>query len=77
MDLMELGWRPHPSTANFMLVRFSSPAAATGAAEALLRKGLVPRTFGPKHSLADCLRFTVRSEAENDRLIEAARGITA
>jgi histidinol-phosphate aminotransferase len=77
LDLMELGWRPHPSTANFILVRFSSPAAATGAAEALLRKGLVPRTFGPEHPLADCLRFTVRSEAENDRLMEAARGITA
>ena len=75
--LADLGWRPYPSQSNFILVRFSSPAAAGGAAEALLRRGLVPRTFGPDHPFADCLRLTVRSAQENDRLIEAARGIPA
>lgn len=77
LDLMELGWRPYPSATNFMLVRFSSSEAAASAGEALLRKGLVPRTFGPTHLLSDFLRLTIRSEAENDRLIEAARGIPA
>lgn len=76
-DLCGLGWRPYPSQANFILVQFSSTAAADGAAEALLRRGLVPRTFDPRHPFADCLRLTVRSATENDRLIDAARGIPA
>jgi histidinol-phosphate aminotransferase len=76
-ELAGLGWRPYPSRVNFILSRFSSPAAAESAAAALLRRGLVPRTFGPDHPFADCLRLTVRSAQENDRLIEAARGIPA
>jgi histidinol-phosphate aminotransferase len=77
IELSALGWRPYPSLVNFILFRFSSAGAAAGAAEALLRVGLVPRTFGFDHPLADCLRLTVRSAAENDRLIAAARGIPA
>jgi len=76
-ELKELGWRPYPSTTNFVLVRFSSPAGAARAAETLLRAGLIPRTFGEGHPFADCLRLTVRSAAENARLLEAARGIPA
>jgi histidinol-phosphate aminotransferase len=76
-ELSAIGWRPYPSLVNFILFRFSSPAAAASAAETLLRAGLVLRTFGPDHPLADCLRLTVRSAAENDRLIAAARGIPA
>jgi histidinol-phosphate aminotransferase len=76
-ELSALGWRPYPSQVNFILFRFSSPVAAEAAAESLLREGLVPRTFGTGHSLNDCLRLTVRSAAENDRLIQAARGIPA
>jgi len=76
-DLGALGWRPYPSQANFILIRFGSIASAAGAAETLLRSGLVPRTFGPDHPLADCLRLTVRSAPENDRLIEAATGVPA
>jgi histidinol-phosphate aminotransferase len=75
VQLSALGWSPYPSVTNFILVRFTSPAAAGDAAESLLRKGLVPRTFGQDHPLADCLRLTVRSAVENDRLIAAARGI--
>ncbi|HEX7485059.1 MAG TPA: aminotransferase class I/II-fold pyridoxal phosphate-dependent enzyme, partial [Vicinamibacterales bacterium] len=76
-ELSAIGWRPYPSQANFILTRFSSPQSAVAAGEALLRKGLVPRTFGLDHPLADCLRLTVRSAEENDRLIDAARGIPA
>jgi histidinol-phosphate aminotransferase len=76
-ELADLGWRPYASHVNFILVRFDSPEAAANAAEALLRAGLVPRTFGPDHPFADCLRLTVRSAAENDRLLTAARGIPA
>jgi histidinol-phosphate aminotransferase len=76
-DLAQIGWRPYPSEVNFILFRFGSAALAAAAAEALLRKGLVPRTFGLDHPLADCLRLTVRSAKENDRLIRAAREIPA
>jgi len=76
-ELAQIGWHPYPSEANFVLFRFGSPKIAAAAAEALLRQGLVPRTFGPDHPLADCLRLTVRSAQENDRLIRAAREISA
>jgi histidinol-phosphate aminotransferase len=72
-ELGAAGWRVGPSVTNFVLVDFGSAAESGRVAEALLRRGLVPRTFGPGHPLAHCLRITVRSEAENDRLIEAAR----
>jgi histidinol-phosphate/aromatic aminotransferase/cobyric acid decarboxylase-like protein len=42
-------------------------------AERLMRRGLVPRTFGAGHPLAHCVRITVRADHENDRLIDAAR----
>jgi histidinol-phosphate aminotransferase len=76
-DLAVIGWRPYPSQANFLLIPFGSSKEAHAAGEALLRRGLVPRTFGAGHPLANCLRLTVRSAAENDRLIDAARGIPA
>ena len=76
-ELTTLGWRPYPSHANFVLFRFGDPAVAASVAEALLQAGLVPRTFGAGHPLADCLRLTVRSVEENDRLIAAAMEIPA
>jgi len=73
VGLKAAGWSPEPSTTNFVLVDFATPAAAGAAAEALLSRGLVPRTFPATHPLAHCLRLTVRSAAENDRLLAAAR----
>ena len=35
-------------------------------------RGLVPRTFGAGHPLADHLRLTSATRDENDRLIAAA-----
>ncbi|HLQ49705.1 MAG TPA: histidinol-phosphate transaminase [Candidatus Dormibacteraeota bacterium] len=66
------GWTVGPSVTNFLLVSFADASAAAAAADALLRRGLVPRTFGAKHPLAASLRLTVRDVAENDRLIAAA-----
>jgi histidinol-phosphate aminotransferase len=71
--LAEAGWRPYPSVTNFVLLDLGSPVRAAAAAEALMRRGLVPRTFGPDHPLAHCLRVTVRADHENERLIEAAQ----
>ncbi len=74
--LSAVGWSVGPSTTNFLLLDFGSPEAAAATAEALLRRGIVPRTFGASHPLASHLRLTVRSEPENDRLIQAAQEIT-
>ena len=75
--LAAAGWFPLPSTTNFLLVAFDSPAAAGAAAERLLSRGLIPRTFAEGHPLAYCLRLTVRNQEQDDRLIEAAREISS
>ena len=71
--LAERGWQPHPSLCNFLLVRVGDHAAAEGAADALLHAGIVPRTFGPANPLRGHLRLTVRSRAENERLLAVVR----
>jgi histidinol-phosphate aminotransferase len=71
------GWSPLPSVTNFVLVEFASPAASAAAAEGLLARGLIPRTFPSGHPLAHCLRLTVRNREEDDRLVAAAREIKA
>jgi len=71
--LRELGWTVHQSATNFLLVDFGSAAEAGRVAEALLSRGIVPRTFGAGHPLADHLRLTVRSPEQDDRFILAAR----
>ena len=67
------GWHVGPSVTNFLLVGFGSRDRAVDVAQGLLGRGLVPRTFGEGHPLADHLRVTVRDTDENDRLIAAAR----
>lgn len=72
-----IGWSAGPSITNFLLVDLGGEERAAAVAEALLRRGLVPRTFGSGHPLADHLRFTIRAPLEDDLLIEAARDIAA
>jgi histidinol-phosphate aminotransferase len=69
------GWKVGPSVTNFILVDFGAPERAAHVAEALLTRGLVPRTFGGGHPLAGQLRLTVRDPHENDRLIEVAQDL--
>jgi histidinol-phosphate aminotransferase len=69
--LGEAGWQPLPSVANFLLVRVGDHNAAEAAADSLLHAGIVPRTFGPANPLRGHLRLTVRSRAENERLLRA------
>jgi histidinol-phosphate/aromatic aminotransferase/cobyric acid decarboxylase-like protein len=75
--LRDAGWDPQPSTTNFLLVAFASTAAAEAAAEGLLSRGLIPRTFPADHPLAHSLRLTVRNQEQDDRLVAAAREIGA
>jgi histidinol-phosphate aminotransferase len=69
-ELTTRGWQPQPSVCNFLLVRIGDHEAAERAADTLLRAGIVPRTFGPANPLRGHLRLTVRSRAENERLLE-------
>jgi histidinol-phosphate aminotransferase len=71
------GWVAHPSVTNFLLLPYGSPGRAAAVAEAMLRRGLVPRTFPGSHPLADHLRLTIRSTTEDDLLIAAAAEIEA
>ena len=73
--LRSAGWSVGPSVTNFLLVDLGSRERAARVAEALMQRGLVPRTFGPTHPLGDHLRITVRSAADDDRLIAAATEI--
>jgi histidinol-phosphate aminotransferase len=70
--LIAADWDVGPSVTNFVLVDFGSVKRAADAAEGLLRRGLIPRTFAAAHPLADHLRLTVRAPDENDRLIAVA-----
>ncbi len=75
--LSTAGWAVDPSVTNFLLVGFGSVERSAAIADGLLRRGLVPRTFGARHPLADHLRLTVRAPHDNDRLIAAARELAA
>ncbi len=70
--LGDAGWAVGPSVTNFILADFGAPERAAAVAEALLARGLVPRTFGAGHPLAGQLRLTVRDPIEDDRLIAVA-----
>ena len=75
--LRDAGWSVGPTVTNFVLVDLGTPDRAATVATGLLRRGLVPRTFGAGHPLAHALRLTIRDRAGNDRLIAAAREIEA
>ncbi len=64
--LSELGLEVLSSAGNFLLVR-----TGDGAAAALLRQGLVVRTFPAGSALAGFIRITVRTREANARLIRA------
>lgn len=72
-QLADLGYAPYPSVTNFLLVRIGDQAASELTSERLLRGGIVPRTFGAANPLRGHLRLTVRSRAENQRLLEVIR----
>jgi len=68
--LAELGWKIAPSQANFVYVDVGRPARQLY--EALLRLGVIVRPFG---GLPTCLRITVGTARENDRLLETLREV--
>ena len=62
-----------PSSANFLLVRM--PGAANVRARLRDEFSVLVRDFSYAPGLADCLRITVGTPTENDRLLEALRAI--
>ncbi len=75
--LRDAGWDARVSVTNFVLVAFASPEAADVAAEGLLTRGLIPRTFPSGHPLDHCIRLTVRDREQDDRLVAAARELAS
>jgi histidinol-phosphate aminotransferase len=75
--LTAAGLPPTPSVTNFLLCRIGSPSEADALNEALLRGGIVVRTFGPDSPLAGHLRFTVRNREQNERFLEVIEAWTA
>ena len=73
--LAAIGWDPQPSVTNFLLLDLATAERSEAASLALMRTGLVPRTFGHGHPLAHCIRITVRTPDDDDRFIDAAREI--
>lgn len=59
--MRQLGFTVPHSHTNFVLIRFASAKAATGAADALRAGGIVLRPMGG-YELPDCLRATIGSE---------------
>jgi histidinol-phosphate/aromatic aminotransferase/cobyric acid decarboxylase-like protein len=60
--------RVHPSDANFLLVQFR---AARAALEAGKDVGLLVRDFSSAPGLAGCLRISIGTPEQNERLLAA------
>ena len=60
--------RVFPSEGNFLLVEFADAARALGAAAA---GGFLLRDFSRQPGLTECLRITIGSRGDNDRLLAA------
>ena len=69
-DLQALSFEVRDSAANFVLVQ-----TGRAVAPALLKKGLVVRTFPATSLLAEYIRVTVRRPEENERLVAALRAV--
>jgi histidinol-phosphate aminotransferase len=73
------GIRVFPSEANLILFRVGEPGAGSGPKlwEELCRRGVLIRTFGSSGPLADCLRVTLGTTAENKRFLQELRASLA
>ena len=68
----ETRWKVYPSATNFLLVRTADAAAAQAK---LLARSVLVRRQDHSPAMKGCIRITVGSRAENDAVIEAARGL--
>ena len=75
--LADAGLPASPSVTNFLLCHVGRPSEADQLNEALLRGGIVVRTFGPDSPLAGHLRFTVRDREQNERFLQVIEAWSA
>ena len=73
---MKLGFTVTPSQSNFLLARWSGTPSAGEIHHALVEQSIFVRYFDMR-MLSDCLRISVGTDAEVDRLIEAITEIVA
>jgi histidinol-phosphate aminotransferase len=66
------GLRPLPSEANFVLIEFSGALTAEAAYKGLMDNGFITRWL-PGQGLPQCLRITIGTAAEMDRVAEVLR----
>ena len=69
--LREAGAYVYPSDTNFLLTRWTSPAEAQSLYEWLEARGMVVRNYADHPLLPRHLRLTVRTAAQNSRLLAA------
>jgi histidinol-phosphate aminotransferase len=72
--LQQRGLRVFPSQTNFLLAEFGPDTALIEAA--LIAQGVILRPMGG-YGLADCLRITVGTHEENQRLLDALDKVLA
>lgn len=71
VQLQALGYRVHPSVANFVLVEFAGGAQSAEAADQFLTsRGIIARQVG-KYGLPNCLRITIGLESEMRAVVAA------
>jgi histidinol-phosphate aminotransferase len=70
--LREAGAYVYPSDTNFLLTRWGSPAEARSLYDWLEARGMVVRNYADHALLPGHLRITVRTAAQNARLVAAA-----
>ena len=75
-ELESRGWHVLPSETNFLLCRPAMGLVATEIADRLLATGVVVRSY-LAGLLVDWLRITVRTAAEDDRLLAALDAVLA
>ena len=69
---------PFPSEANFILFRVpGGVAGATRLHGALMKRGLVLRSYSEPSGIGDCLRLTIGTDDMNDRFLGALREASA
>lgn len=74
-DLRDLGFHVWDSEANFVLARVPSPTTAGGLYEGLKEKGILVRYFGTNPRLSDCLRISIGTDEDMQRLVAEIRAL--
>jgi len=65
------GYTVKPSQANFLLLKWAQPENAQNFYKHLMKSGVQVRDVSAAPGLAGCLRISIGTEDENDRLIQA------